>query len=133
MESLESGESQMSSRPMRGTDSETRRGRNMSEQGDEIGVELRLTGKQRRYLRGLAHKLAPVVMVGHAGVSAEVVRAVDEALTTHELIKVRLLRPPDKHAMAEELARRCSAVLCGLIGHMVILYRPHPENPRIRV
>jgi RNA-binding protein len=90
-----------------------------------------LTGAQRQFLRGRAHALEPVVQVGHAGVTPGVVRSVVEALATHELIKVRLHQPEDKRAAARELAEQSGAALCGLIGHTVILYRPHPTTPVI--
>jgi RNA-binding protein len=90
-----------------------------------------LEGFQRRFLRAQAHTLRPVVQVGEAGVSDAVVATLDEALADHELVKVRLSRPPDKQAAARELAERSGAALCGVVGHTVILYRPHPERPRI--
>lgn len=90
-----------------------------------------LTGKQRKRLRGLAHALEPVVQVGQAGVTAGVVRSVDQALVTHELIKVRLHEPRDKKAASQTLAERAGATLCGLVGHTAILYRPHPDAPKI--
>jgi RNA-binding protein len=90
-----------------------------------------LTGKQRKSLRGRAHALRPLVLVGQGGVSDSVVRSVDDALTAHELVKVRLHEPEDKRADAETLAERTGAALCGLVGHTVILYRPHPEKPVI--
>jgi RNA-binding protein len=82
-------------------------------------------------LRGRAHALEPVVQVGQAGVTEPVVQAVDEALTAHELVKVRLREPEDKQAAARDLAEGTRSALCGLVGHTVILYRPHPERPRI--
>lgn len=95
-------------------------------------VELTLTSKQRSTLRGMAHRLEPVVQVGRPGVSAQVIRAVDAALLTHELIKIRLHEPDDKKAAAHALAAQTGAALCGLVGHTVILFRPHPEQPRIK-
>jgi RNA-binding protein len=92
-----------------------------------------LTGRQRKALRALAHNLEPVVQVGQGGISAGVVQAIEAALLAHELIKVRLHQPVDKKASAQELAHTVGAVLCGLVGHTVILYRPHPETPRIRL
>ena len=65
--------------------------------------------------------------------SMNVVRAVDAALLAHELIKVRLHEPEDKKAAARHLAESTGAALCGLIGHTVILYRPHPEKPRLAI
>ena len=90
-----------------------------------------LTGAQRQKLRGRAHALEPVVLVGHSGVTDAVIKAVDEALLAHELIKVRLHQPEDKRGSAAELAERARPALCGLVGHTVILYRPHPTKPRI--
>ncbi len=90
-----------------------------------------MKGSQRKYLRGLAHPLKPVVQVGQAGITEEVLAAVDTALTDHELIKVRLHEPEDKRRMAEDLAGGSGAALCGLVGHTVILYRAHPDKPRI--
>ena len=93
----------------------------------EIGISTR----HRRKLRALAHPLKAVVLVGQAGVSDSVVQAVDAALLDHELIKVQMRQPDDKRAMAQTLADSTGAALCGLVGHVVILYRPHPETPRI--
>ena len=81
----------------------------------------------------MAHALEPVVHVGQAGISDGVVRAVEQALLDHELIKVRLHDPADKKGEAEALADAVDATLCGLVGHTVILYRPHPEKPQIQV
>ena len=95
------------------------------------GVSAPLGARQRKALRGLAHGLEPVVHVGQSGVTDAVVSAVDAALAAHELVKIRLHEPPDKRADAATLAERTGATLCGLVGHSVILFRPHPERPRI--
>jgi RNA-binding protein len=79
----------------------------------------------------VAHALEPVVQVGPSGVTDAVIRSLDAALLAHELVKVRLHDPEDKRAAAARLAEAAGAALCGLIGHTVILYRPHPENQRI--
>jgi RNA-binding protein len=92
-----------------------------------------LDGAERRHLRGLAHPLKPVVIVGEGGLSEAVLRALDEALERHELVKVRLRQPQDKKRSARELAEASGAALCGLVGHTVVLYRPHPEKPKIEL
>lgn len=89
----------------------------------------RLSGKQRKWLRGRAHHLAAVVRVGHSGTTEAVLREVDHALEVHELIKVRCYRPEAKRQWATDLARATGAELCGLIGHTAILYRPRREGP----
>lgn len=92
-----------------------------------------LAGFQKKALRAKAHPLSPAALVGAAGISPGVVAAVDQALLDHELVKVRMHQPEDKKAQARELADATGAALCGLVGHTVILYRPHPETPRLRL
>jgi len=83
-----------------------------------------LNGMERTRLRGEAHHLKPVVIVGENGITEGVIQAIHEALCQHELIKVRIHDPEDKHAAADQLAAESHAVLLGLRGHTVILYRP---------
>ena len=92
-----------------------------------------MRGFQRKYLRGLAHGLKPVVQIGQWGLTDTVVEQIRVQLLAHELIKVRLREPDDKKALAEEMAQRTGAELCGLVGHTAILYRPHPDEPQIKL
>jgi RNA-binding protein len=93
-------------------------------------TESALRGKAKKALRGAAHPLKPLVHVGDAGLTDGVRGALDTALSDHELVKVRLHEPDDKKALAQHIAESVHAQLCGIVGHTVILYRPHPENPR---
>lgn len=95
---------------------------------------VQLTGTQRKYLRGLAHSLVPVVHVGRAGINEAVMAATRRALDDHELIKVKIAADRDERArMAGEIERACDAQLAGAIGSIAILYRAHadPEKRRI--
>jgi RNA-binding protein len=92
-----------------------------------------LNGKQRRWLRGRAHALRPVVQLGDKGLTEPVLSAVDEALEAHELIKVRLVgEREDRDRLAAELADRTSAEAVGLVGRVAVLYRRHPEPAKRR-
>jgi RNA-binding protein len=96
---------------------------------------LTLRGAQVRYLRGLAHALKPVVQLGHAGLTAAVLRAIDEGLLAHELIKVRL-SGEDREARAAaavEIVQGTGAAQVQLLGHVLSLYRPHPDKPRLQL
>lgn len=86
-----------------------------------------LTGAQRKYLKGMAHHLNPLVQVGKNGLTDGVVKSIDEALDIHELIKVRLSGPEEKKEMADAIAERTKSARIGLIGHTVILYRRQPD------
>ncbi len=94
-----------------------------------------MNGKQRRYLRGLGHDLEAVVQVGKEGVTDGVTAALDEALLRHELVKVKLgaNTPEDRHDAANELAARTSSELVQVLGKAVLLYKPHPEEPKIEL
>lgn len=94
-----------------------------------------LSGKQRKHLRGLAHHLNPLVRVGHEGMTDGLKDAVDEALATHELIKIKLLEsaPIGKKEFADEVAERCGAHVAGVVGRTIILYRRHPKKPQVRL
>ena len=94
----------------------------------------RLTSTERKYLRGLAHPLHPVVHVGRAGVTETVVSATQRALAEHELIKVKISAERDDRArMAAELEAGCDAELAGSVGTISILYRQHPDPERRRI
>ncbi len=92
-----------------------------------------LSGRQKRHLRALAHHLEPLVQVGKDGVSEAVVAATDQALTDHELVKVRLpqIEREERAEMADALVRETRAALAGTMGRVLILYRRHPEKPKI--
>ena len=88
----------------------------------------KLTGAQRKHLRGLAHALRPVVQIGKQGLTEAAIRQVDEALNDHELIKVQAAVPrAEKREVAARLASELDAEVAGQIGHVIILYREHPD------
>jgi len=103
----------------------------MDRDNNDLPTRGDLRGSQRKFLRGLAHRIRPIVLIGGSGITEAVVEAVDRALLDHELIKVRMRQPEDKKAMAAELAKQTGSQLCGVVGHMAILYKAHPKQPRI--
>jgi len=93
-----------------------------------------LTSKQNRYLRGLAHKLKPVVMIGNAGVTDNIIQEIDNGLSHHELIKVRIggMEREDRNASAIELCKKTSSELVNTVGHIAILFRAS-KTPQIKL
>ncbi len=93
-----------------------------------------LSGTQRKYLRGLAHKLRPVIQVGKNGISTELIKAVDEALNIHELIKVKFVDfKEDRKEFSQEIAERTSSETAGLIGNVAIFYRQQPDKEKRKI
>lgn len=89
-----------------------------------------LNSSERKALRAKAHHLKPVVALGQKGLTPAVLASIDEALTAHELIKVRLrgVLREDKEATVEAIAGPLAAEAVGLIGSILILYRQNPEE-----
>lgn len=96
---------------------------------------MKLTPRQRKVLRGLAHDLEPVVRVGKERLTPSVAEETDRSLEAHELIKVRLdLEGGDqRRTLAEELADRTRSTVVGLIGKVATLYRRRDDDPKIRL
>lgn len=94
-----------------------------------------LTPRQRSFLKGLANREPVIAQLGKSGVTAAVVRQLDQALAARELVKVRVLRnaPLEPGEAARRLAEVTGAEAVGVVGRVVTLYRPHPEEPRIRL
>ncbi len=91
---------------------------------------------QRKYLKGLAHRLKPVVLIGQGGLTAAVLGAIDAALNDHELIKIKFNDVRDKEEKAENTAaieKQTNAAWVGSIGHTVIFYRPHPDVEKRKI
>lgn len=92
-----------------------------------------LTSSQRRYLRGLAHPLKPVLLLGGKGVTPSVLAELDHALDDHELIKVKLSGADreEREASLAQLMDASGAESVQRIGHVAVLYRRNEEQPRI--
>ncbi|MEZ5475163.1 MAG: ribosome assembly RNA-binding protein YhbY [Steroidobacteraceae bacterium] len=92
-----------------------------------------LSEKQRKFLRGLAHALEPVVWIGNSGLTDGVVAEADRALRDHELIKVKI-RASDRvsrETALQTLADRTASSLVHRIGHVAVYYRPRTDKPGI--
>ena len=92
-----------------------------------------LSNAQKRYLRGLAHDLKPVVMVGAKGVGPALLAELDQALDLHELVKVRVSAEEraERDAMIEALLEPSDAVLVARIGPVAVLYRRSKDKPLV--
>jgi len=95
-----------------------------------------LKGFQKTWLRGWAHDMKPVVFIGQKGLSPAVIQAVDDALNTHELIKVKFIDFKDKkqkQAIAEGIEAQTLSEMVGMIGHMALFFRRHPDPEKRKI
>ncbi|WP_082984992.1 ribosome assembly RNA-binding protein YhbY [Gallibacterium genomosp. 3] len=92
-------------------------------------MSLTLSTKQKQYLKGLAHHLNPVVLLGGNGLTEGVIAEIDNALSHHELIKVKIsgVERDDKELVTAAIVRETGACAVQRIGHILVLYRPSDE------
>ncbi|MBR5419772.1 MAG: YhbY family RNA-binding protein [Lachnospiraceae bacterium] len=96
---------------------------------------MKLTSKQRAYLRSLASKENALFQIGKNNLTPEIVATVEEAFNTRELVKLSILKSAveDPVAMGEALAERTHSVMVEKIGHKIVLYRPFKDEPEIKL
>lgn len=91
-----------------------------------------LTPAQRQHLKGLAHGLQPVVMIGSHGLTPAVLKEVERSLAAHELIKVKAASDEvvTRRAWMDEICATTGAAPVQQIGKMLVIYRA-AEKPVI--
>jgi RNA-binding protein len=97
-----------------------------------------LKGFQKQHLKGLAHAYKPVVHIGQKGLSENLTNALEEALESHELIKVKFIDCKEKEQKKELIKQFETTIKCelvGMTGHIAILFRQNrdPEKRKISV
>lgn len=92
-----------------------------------------ITSKQRAFLRSLANPLDTILMIGKDGMSEDIIKQADSALTARELIKGKVLETAGITARqaADELAAPLSAEVIQVIGGKFVLYRRNQKEPKI--
>jgi RNA-binding protein len=91
---------------------------------------LPLSPSDRRELKGLAHHLDPVIMIGDKGLSDAVMLETAAALKAHGLIKIRVMGD-EREARLEILGKLCDQLGCEkvqTIGKLLVVYRPKTEQ-----
>ncbi len=89
-----------------------------------------ITGKQRAYLRKLAHDLTPIFQIGKDGVTDTLLDGLDKALARREIIKVHILESAllDTRETCDALAEKLGAEPVQSIGSKFTLYRQADEE-----
>ena len=88
-----------------------------------------MKGHERAAMRAQAHHLDPIVHVGQHGLTPSLLQSLDDALRTHELVKVKLGKNAELKARdaASELARSTESEVIQVIGRTATFYRANPD------
>lgn len=91
---------------------------------------LKLNASQRQSLLAQAHHINPVVIIGKDGLSAGVINELDRGLSSHELIKIKILHGDRKQRalLLEEICQQLNAFTINHIGRILTIYRPGAEE-----
>lgn len=89
-----------------------------------------LSVKQRQYLKGLAHDLQPVVMIGNNGLTPAVIKEISQSLNAHELIKIRVLGDDrdSRKALVNEICEATESSFVQHIGKLIVLYKANEKS-----
>lgn len=89
-----------------------------------------LTTQQIKAFKAEAHHLSPVVMIGAAGLADTVVKEIEQALTAHGLIKIKLggESREDRTALMSEICTRTGAQPVQSIGKVGVVWREKPDK-----
>ena len=94
-----------------------------------------LTSKQRAYLRSLANSAETILQVGKEGISENLIKQVDDALTARELIKGKVLETAPGFAgeIAAQLAEATGSEVVQVIGKKIVLYKESKDHKKIEL
>lgn len=89
-----------------------------------------MTQEERKKLRAQAHALKPVIMIGQAGLTENVIAEIELALDSHELIKIKIQSDnrEDRKQISNDICSKCSAEFIQSIGKILIIYRQNPNK-----
>lgn len=91
---------------------------------------MNLSAKEKKQLRSLGHHLKPEVWIGKEGISSGAIHTLQNSFHTKELVKIKVLEncPLQKDDIAQQLSDATAAEIIQILGNMILLYRPLPEE-----
>ncbi len=90
----------------------------------------KLNTKERAYLRSMGADLDPIVYIGKEGGGENIEKALDEALSHHELVKVRFLKEKDQiRELSAELEKATGSQVVATTGFTTLFFRQDPTDP----
>lgn len=89
-----------------------------------------INAKERAKLKSLSHDFKPVINIGKNSITDEVIRAIDEALSSRELIKIKILNNnlDDQDEILENILNSLNADFVNHLGSIITIYRKSDDN-----
>ena len=83
---------------------------------------MELSSKERANLRSYSHHLKPVVIIGRDGLTSGVLKSINNALNSHELIKVKATKC-DHSSVSKMIMNNTGCAMVGSIGNIIIFFK----------
>jgi RNA-binding protein len=93
-----------------------------------------LNNAQIRKLKGMAQRMDASLKVGKQGLSDGFIKTLHEELDRHELVKLKFVEfKEQRKELAPQLAEKTQSHLVTLLGNVVVLYRPNPDESKQKI
>ena len=90
----------------------------------------KLTNTQIKFLKGIAHGLKPVIIIGSNGITESLTEELESSLTHHELLKIKIANGEreERKEMITYLQEKTGAVLVQSIGKTFVIFRQNEDS-----
>jgi RNA-binding protein len=91
-----------------------------------------ISNLQKKTLKAHAHSLKPVIMLGQNGLTESVLDEIEQALSHHELIKIKVSASSreEKKEYIQKIAEMTQSELVQAIGYVAVFFRENPDKKR---
>jgi RNA-binding protein len=84
---------------------------------------------RKKRLKTQAHALKPVVIVGQSGLTESVLEEIEIAITSHELIKIKIRAEKEERLqIRDQIIVKTKSELIQTIGQIIVIYRQNPDK-----
>lgn len=92
-----------------------------------------LTDEQKKRLKGKAHALKPVVLIGQHGMKETTMEEIHKALSFHQLLKIKISAgdKPFRQALTATILEATQAALIQQIGSVIVIYKRNNKKPSL--
>ena len=90
----------------------------------------KLTTSQKKYLRGIAHNINPMIIIGANGVTESLMKELESTLEHHEILKIKMASADrdDRKQIVDYILEQTGALLVQSIGKICVIYRQSDET-----
>ena len=90
----------------------------------------KLTTNQKKFLRGIAHNINPMIIIGANGVTESLMKELDSTLEHHEILKIKMASADrdDRKQIVDYILEQTGALLVQTIGKVCVIYRQSEES-----